>query len=277
VLCFTTTTLFAQNTLSKSDVVKNNLRGHVKSVAETIYEDKHSGVQPAPNEILEVREMKFKLSGDLAESTLSSKILTNSGETFLYKVFKYDSTGHLIACTNTKEYGLNTVDSFECDNLGNIEIVIHYDPRNRIIGKEVYMYDEKNRELLKSDFDADSSDFILTSETETTYFDLERQRETKTRMPTGYFQDILTSLDEKGRIARVQLLDSAKNTTREWDWSFDKFDNMTNAEEWDRDKVLDYTRYTYEYDQFNNWVKRSEYKTGKPTRLTTRVLEYYQD
>ena len=274
-LCLAATGVFGQVIPHKSDAEEENLRGKVKSVVEIVYDDKQPGVTPLPASILEKKETKFNRQGNISESTLSSKILTNQGETFLRKVFQYDSLGQVISCSNTREYGLTTTDSFICDGQGNIMVQVSYGAGHAVISKVVRLYDEKGRELLKSDYDVHGPDNILTSETATTYFDVEHQRETKTRKVKGSFEDVLTSLDEKGRPARAQLLDTAKNTLKEWDWTFDKFDNMTNVEEWTATKLMGATRYTYEYDKTGNWTKRSEYKGTNTTRVTSRVVEYY--
>jgi hypothetical protein len=267
--------VFGQDGQKKSDAVKDNLRGRVKSVVETLYDRQQSAASSAPGGILEKRETKFNGQGKITESTLSSWVMKNQGETFLHKIFEYDKDGQPITCTNIKEYGLTMIDSFTCDGQGNIVMQMRYGANHTLVSKKVNLFDEKGRLLLESDFDVAGANFTLTSETETTYFDMEHQREIKTRRPTGVFEDALTSFDEKGRIARVQLLDKAKNTIKEWDWTFDNFDNMVTVEERVDGIAKDTTRYTYEYDKAGNWVKRTEFVSGKPSKVTERVIGYY--
>ena len=266
--------VFGQALPKQSQIAKDNLRGRVKSMVETSYD---SGLPPQntpTKSILENKETKFNQQGKITESTLSISISKNQEETFLHQVFQYDKEGQPTVCINTKEYGLTLIDSFICDGQGNIVTQTRYRTNHTPISKIVQLYDEKGRVLLKSDYDVTGANFTLASEIETTYFDLERQRETKTRF-NGFFEDALTSLDEKGRIARVQLMDSTKNTIKEWDWTYDKFDNVVTAEERIAGISKDSSHYTYEYDKTGNWIKRSEFINERPTRVTERVIDYY--
>ena len=44
-------------------------------------------------------------------------------------------------------------------------------------------------------------------------------------------------------------------------------DNIMQSAEW---------RYKYEFDDKNNWIKKTEYRNNKPTYLFERIIEYYE-
>jgi hypothetical protein len=267
-------TAYGENPPKKSDASKDNLRGQVKKVVEISYSKQKPPPTLALDGFLEKNETLFNRDGYITESTLTNAVIKNEGESFLHQVFEYDKKGQPIACVNTKEYGLILIDSFTCDGLGNVVIQQRYHTNHSLLSKVVNLYDEMGRELLRSDYDVNDTLLTLTCETETTYFDLEHQRETKTRCH-GIYEDVLTSLDEKGRPTRVQLLDKSKNTIKEWDWTFDNFDNMTSCEERVDGLSKEVRRYTYQYDTTGNWITRTELVDGKATVATDRAIAYY--
>ena len=130
LLGFTIIHAFGQGLQNGNNEAEYKVRGHVKNVTETLYNRQPAASAQATG-IMESREIKFNRLGKITESTLNSLLMQNSGETFLHKVFGYDKNGLLITCVNTKEYGLTTMDSFMCDDQGNVLIEMPLRPDMR--------------------------------------------------------------------------------------------------------------------------------------------------
>lgn len=61
-------------------------------------------------------------------------------------------------------------------------------------------------------------------------------------------------------------------------FDYDQYGNVTNQHGLDQNKEPIKTEtYTYEYDDHNNWVRRTHYVDGKPFYIMVRYITYYED
>lgn len=147
--------------------------------------------------------------------------------------------------TITKEY------KYIFDDNGSLIQINISEPRlfkNKAIAKNVFTYDNKNRELTRISFLYDDN---LTTRNINVY---DSNRLTS-----------LTSIDFKGKISKYKF-------------EYDSIGNMTESKRFEEDgSVSGYSEtYKYLYDENKNWIQRMEFDVNnKLTLVQKRKIEYY--
>ena len=77
------------------------------------------------------------------------------------------------------------------------------------------------------------------------------------------------AIDKFGEIEKGTLY-------RKHTYKYDEKGNKIEENKYDRDGNLYYKlTYKYEFDAVGNWIKKTEFKKGKPYQISEREIEYY--
>lgn len=208
-----------------------------------------------------------EIINNLENSRSITKYIVESNGTILSKTTDESLSSNQVTYTN-REYDANFNLVLESRQAANQETVIKeykyiFDDngnliqinisesrlfKNKAIAKNVFTYDNKNRELTRISFLYDDN---LTTRNINVY---DSNRLTS-----------LTSIDFKGKISKYKF-------------EYDSIGNMTESKRFEEDgSVSGYSEtYKYLYDENKNWIQRMEFDVNnKLTLVQKRKIEYY--
>jgi hypothetical protein len=154
------------------------------------------------------------------------------------------------------------------DTHGNVIEYQQLEPKSPVIHKRRYEYDEKGRCILKEDIHMRTREVIV-------YDSTGKVKTTTTYRDNVFSTEERDSVDDRGR--KIQSTYRYENTSVRHIYQYDSLDNvleyikMTNG-------LPDSTRSfrnQYQYDQQNNWIKRTRMDLkGNPRNSIERTIVY---
>lgn len=189
-------------------------------------------------------------------------------------VMNFNDAGYLKTFTSYDKYNdivENTISSLDENNFttkyitydkyGKVSqtVIFHYGERNRCI--KITVYNNQNKPIYSNNYDY--SFFNKLTEVKIKDVNEKTVRIIKNNWD-GNFIISTFFFDSTGKIEKKNLF--TKN----------KFNDFTQIQITDaKDKVTNTIKYTYEYDEHDNWIKRTEYLNSEhPTSFTVRRIIY---
>ncbi|MFL9845110.1 RHS repeat domain-containing protein [Flavobacterium rhizosphaerae] len=183
------------------------------------------------------------------------------------------------------------------DNQGNLVKEEQYLNSEYVQVKTVYKYDEANKKIVESQYSKDSLVYNMSYK-----YDGDNVIEKKATAPDGtiqYSQEF--TYDNKGNVLTQTIYDSFDNSTltdtyvyddagnkAKWSvekngkkeadvfYEYDKEKNMTSAKALNGEGAsIENRKYTFEYDDKGNWVKKTIFIGETPKFVIKRDIVYY--
>jgi len=243
------------NKEQKNDWMEDGLKGKVKIFTQVYYEaiDHFGKIEKGE------RAGSFFDNLQMIYDKKGNKIEVNEYDAYegnlLWKyTYKYDEKGNKIEfIVFDSDDSLDEKYTYKYDEKGDQIELIGYDSDGNFIGKHTYKYDEKGNKIETNYYNSDNS-----LEYKHTYKYDEKGNQIETNL---YNSD--GSLDNKATYKATYKYDEEGNKIEE-NWC-DSDGNPSNK----------YT-FQYEYDEYNNWTKKIEFKNEFPKTIAERKYQYYE-
>ncbi len=232
---------------SKTDWQFYNLTGKVKSVTETtryiLYE---AGFEDQTGDTSGSKTIEFNKDGNV-----TSIISLGTDMVFLNEV--------------KNEYNENkfTVKSEVYDEFGELKEFSKYE------------YDEKGFLVKKNNFNRDEN---LTDYTDfTNDGNGNALKQQQCRASDNHLMFTVTcKYDDNSRVSEVVYDNPDQGMYFKKSCYYDESGNLTGYENRDKEQLVqEVHKYEYEYDEFGNWISRTEYRDDRKTYFTKREIVYY--
>jgi hypothetical protein len=237
------------------------LNGEVKSVKTAIYQEE---------QLSQTLISSYDRSGNKTETLIYGE----KGElTQIYR-YVYDNRGNLIVRSSYHPNG-NQIqkDTYSYDSKGKlIENV-----RNNFFQQQhttVYLdYDKKGREQKLTHCDSDGNILAVRSYS---YGRQGNKNEVFEDMELETRSCYSSVYDSNGNEIESKELDSEGNIVNKLVSEYDHHDQVTERISYRADgSLIRYKSYEYQYDQKQNWIKKTEYQDSIPLSISIREIEYY--
>jgi hypothetical protein len=268
----------------KTDLVKENLNGKVKTVIELEYEVTLEAGTINKLFLSNKCTNKYNENGNLIEQLCENENISIGGISmgmsyFNFKLtLKYDENDDLVEEIYIRDYdgdnNSNTSTKYKHDEYGNKTALTTSLINDSMLYKMIYKYDENGNEIEKSRYKPDGQ---LNSKTILKYDTFGNPIECYFLQENGKYtiEKHAFNYDSSGKRIESQIYNSEDNLIFK-----EKYDNNGNLTEYVYYKidgsVLDKYNYVYqEYDDKGNWTYKIWIKNDKPINIIERVIEYY--
>jgi len=250
-------------TENKNDLKDHNLFGKVKSIKEYTAESK---TNPS------VFYRFYNPDGKLNKMFQSDKDFTST------TTFEYNKDGKKTAENiNTIFRGQPSPHKFtyEYDDKGNLIVLIVYRGKTKleIEHKTKYSYNSSNIQTEEIEYDDKNR---MSSVRKFQYDDNGNLIEEKWYDSKGLNSIVTSEYDNNGNTTTRKVIypDASKGTSVTYNFKYDKYNNEIYEEALSTDKPT-FHKYSYEYDNQGNWIKRIEIDENNSKKITERVIKYY--
>ena len=243
----------AQLPVLKPDVEYDGYKGPVKNVRETLYEA--FGTQAKP-------EKALKLESSLTRYERSGKKID---------VNYFTGEDELIFRIRHKR-----------DGIGNIMLDQVIDPNDTVIGRTYYSFNPKNQLVEVITYDQEQQ---LENRLHVRYNQdgIVSERSYNNRHNTIRRREVYT-YNDFGTVAVTTVYDENKQKIQEIFYEYDDLLEVTSQTTFDyfneEDPVITVQMFTYKYDDFKNWIQKTEFIVEKgeyvPVLIIDRDFEYYR-
>lgn len=282
-----------------NDTDKYGLKGNVISFEEVSYKADYKF-----GEVIEVkREWDYEYEND-------KYIIFNKGGFIIeeyyfnpkysfggYTTFEYDKNNRI---SNEKEYfqdsTLSYITFYKYDFSGNIEEKTRYDSEKNIIEKVFYEYNingDKEKEIfnynerkwkeivfnhLGNEIEITRYDTLgaISSKRKYKYDDKGNRIESTWFLSDGNLSSLKKSVyDDNNKLISSIDYNSDGEKNSEYNYAYDEQGNPIEIK-WIYHflNTSETTTYEYDYDDFNNWINRIEYKDNIPQFIVRRIIGY---
>lgn len=233
----------------KTSLEEENLKGNIVKIFENTYEveEKFGKIETGDKEYYGHYLITYNDFGNISERTTFSR----NGEMERVEKLKYNENEMLIE---------NSIYNSDNKLEYKVKFYINESNSNRFSKVEHYNEDGKLTEIYKYKYNGSliSGGDILNS-----------SKELLKTWKNEFEGDILikqTILDSIGNITTIQVYNRNGNN------------DIVHFQEFDKNDSLSYERkYTYEYDEKNNWIRQIEYVDDKPSTIKIRKILYKED
>lgn len=274
---------FSQTTIAQNkdeyDILRDELRGKVKSVNEKHYEEKRIffGLIPIKEEIWD-KYNGYNKDGNII---YEEKPSYHGGDYRDREFYKYNERGDCVESIDSNYENGNKY-TYPCryeyiyDVKGNISEKKWYS-HNKLIYNYYYKYDDKGNcieQLSKELKDSTYSKYIFIRDTNGQMIVWERYNK------LGDFNSKLVfTLDEGGNRIKEEYYNEEGNKDNETIYIYNSEDDVIIETHYNVKSKFTYSKiYSYKYDDNFNWIKRIEYKKDMSIEyITKRKIKYYKD
>lgn len=284
---------------TQSDLQKQNFQGkvsHVKETESTAQNDIHGNVAKTSQN--SKCEYAFNEDGNLVRWA----DLDYAGNVTWYYEVEYDMSGYILISTTynmdktVRSYMLYT--NSETGQMLSWSMyseksafiygwVCEYSPFGLMVSAKslgrdstnerhyVYSYDTKGNKIQEEWY---NSDWQMTRKSTNKYDEkgnviLSIVYNEKNKIVGKWVQ----SFDSKGQVTEMNYYKSKKKLESRSTYSFDNFGNKTEEKLFDpNDNLLATWRFKYQYDSKNNWTEKTFLYNESVTKITERVIQYYE-
>jgi len=267
---------------NKNDLIKQNLKGEVKSITENTYFaiEKFGEITKGDksNEFYEL-DNNFKLFNDLG-NLIEQKNVWKRGNI----KYKYDSNNNLIEEKSFKNYDRSSSELITYEyNLKNhliekneFEII---EGKTKLDRKSKYINDESGNPTLTSVY---YSDGLLRFKYTDEYINGKIRKENRFGKDGELTSKYIYSYDNNGNIIK-EIKYSINNSISfvfetniyKYNDKKDVIENISSTLNILLKNETNKFNYVYSYDKKNNFIKKIIFKDGTPTKIIERVIEYY--
>ncbi|MDD4739671.1 MAG: hypothetical protein PHG98_06945 [Bacteroidales bacterium] len=276
---------FSQTTIAQNkdeyDILRDELRGKVKSVNEKHYEEKRIffGLIPIKEEFSD-KYMEFNKDRNIIYENKQSNKVGYRDIIF----FKYNERGNCVELIGY-QYKKGKKDE-KCDHQNNYEYIYNEKGNitemktyfyNKLLYTSYYKYDEKGNcieELNKKPEDSTFTKYIFTLNSNGNMILFESYNSLGI-----YGSKIIYTLDDKGNTIKSEWFLKDNIKPHETLYIYNIKGNVIMEISYNNFKNYYYANiFKYKYDSRGNWIKKTEYnEEGKIVKITKRKIEYYND
>lgn len=243
---------FAQLPVLKPDVEYDGYKGPVKKMTEVLYEAFGTQEKPEKTLKLESSQVKYERSG----KKIDIKYFTGEEELIFRIRHKRDGIGNIIL-----DQAIDPLDSV----IGRT--YYSFNPANQLI--EIVTYDQEMQLENRLHIRYNAEGVV----TERSYND--RHNDVRRREVYKYNDD--------GTVAVTTIYDRTKTKVQEVFYEYDEYQEVVTQTTFDyydaEDPVVTVQMFSYKYDDFRNWIQKTEFAVEKgeiyPVLIIERIYEYY--